>query len=122
MKKLIKCGKLYDGVQNSIQSNMEILIDGKVIESVGHNLPVPNGTEIIDLSDCTVTPGMIDAHVHSQYETGILATTILCIVGRHGKLCVIYMWHGNVCIAVLPRFVALVTLLMKPAAALLLVK
>ena len=67
MKKLIKCGKLYDGVQNSIQSNMEILIDGKVIESVGHNLPVPNGTEIIDLSDCTVTPGMIDAHVHSQY-------------------------------------------------------
>ena len=67
MKKLIKCGKLYDGVQNSIQNNMEILIDGKVIESVGHNLPVPNGTEIIDLSDCTVTPGMIDAHVHSQY-------------------------------------------------------
>lgn len=39
----------------------------KLIEAVGPNLEYPEGTEIIDLQNCTVTPGMIDAHVHSQY-------------------------------------------------------
>lgn len=65
--KLIKCGKMYDGIQDQLQENTEILIRGKVIEHVGRNLEYPEGTELIDLQDCTVTPGMIDAHVHSQY-------------------------------------------------------
>ena len=65
--KLIKCGKMYDGIQDQLQENTEILIRGKVIEHVGRNLEYPKGTELIDLQDCTVTPGMIDAHVHSQY-------------------------------------------------------
>ena len=65
--KLIKCGKLYDGIQDTLQEDMEILVNGKVIESVGQDLEYPEGTEIIDLKECTVTPGMIDAHVHSQY-------------------------------------------------------
>lgn len=30
-------------------------------------LKCPEDTPIIDLTDCTVTPGMIDTHVHSQY-------------------------------------------------------
>jgi len=65
--KLIKCGKLYDGIQDKLQENMEILINGNWIEKVGQQLEFPEGTEIIELPDCTVTPGMIDAHVHSQY-------------------------------------------------------
>ena len=60
----IKCGKLYDGLKDELQENMEILIEDKYIKEVGHNLECPEGTEIIDLSDMTVTPGMIDAHVH----------------------------------------------------------
>lgn len=65
--KLIKCGKMYDGIQDTLQENMEILVKDKLIEAVGPNLEYPEGTEIIDLQNCTVTPGMIDAHVHSQY-------------------------------------------------------
>ena len=65
--KKIKCGKLYDGIQAKLQEEMEILVCGKYIKEVGHNLPCPEGTEEIDLSHLSVTPGMIDAHVHPQF-------------------------------------------------------
>ena len=63
----IVCGKLYDGCKQALQENMEILIEGRYIKEVGHNLACPENTEIIDLSHLTVTPGLIDAHVHPQY-------------------------------------------------------
>lgn len=63
----IKCGKLYDGLKDTLQKDMEILVIGDRIEAVGHSLPVPEKTELIDLSNCTVTPGMIDAHVHPEF-------------------------------------------------------
>lgn len=65
--KKIKCGKMYDGLKPKLQENMEILVEGKQIKEVGHNLPCPEGTEILDLSGLTVTPGLIDAHVHPEY-------------------------------------------------------
>lgn len=63
----ILCGKLYDGRKAELQEGQEILIEGKSIEAVGRNLACPENTEIIDLMDATVTPGMIDAHVHPSY-------------------------------------------------------
>ena len=67
MKKiLVKCGKLYDGIVDDLQENMDILIAGERIEAVGKDLKYDDETEIIDLSHLTVTPGMIDAHVHSN--------------------------------------------------------
>ena len=33
---------------------------------VGRNLPCDENTEMIDLSNLTVTPGMIDAHIHGN--------------------------------------------------------
>ena len=65
--KLIKCGKMYDGKSDTLQENMEILVNGTMIEEVGKKLTYPLNTVIINLPDCTITPGMIDAHVHSQY-------------------------------------------------------
>lgn len=67
VRKLILCGKLYDGIRDELRENMEILIRGRTIEAVGRGLEVPEEVERIDLSGLTVTPGMIDAHVHSQY-------------------------------------------------------
>lgn len=64
--KLIRCGKLFDGVHEELQEQMEILISGDTIEAVDRHLPVPEGAELIDLGHLTVTPGMIDAHVHSD--------------------------------------------------------
>lgn len=63
----IKCGKLYDGIKSKFQEDMEILISDSKIKEVGHNLSCPEETEVIDLSSLTVTPGLIDAHVHPQF-------------------------------------------------------
>lgn len=62
--KLIRCGKLFDGVHKDFLEKKEILIEGGEIVQVGENLPSGPQTEVIDLTDMTVTPGMIDAHVH----------------------------------------------------------
>lgn len=66
MKKII-CGKLYDGIQDKLQENMEILIDGAYIVDVAPTIQTGEACEVIDLSDKTVTPGMIDAHVHASF-------------------------------------------------------
>jgi imidazolonepropionase-like amidohydrolase len=63
----IICGKLYDGVTPQLQENMVIVTEGDKIKEVGHNPPCPADAAVIDLSHLTVTPGMIDAHVHPAY-------------------------------------------------------
>ncbi len=69
MNYLIKCGKLFDGLHDELKENMEILVIDKTIREVGQKLSCPEGTEVIDLSHLTVTPGMMDAHVHSDLMT-----------------------------------------------------
>lgn len=63
---LFRCGKLFDGIRDELQSEMEILIWGERIEKVGRHPPVPEGCESIDLIRKTVTPDMIDAHVYAD--------------------------------------------------------
>lgn len=63
----ILCGKLYTGLVDKLIERAEILVHGKYIEEVGHNLACPEGAEIIDLNHLTVTPGMIDAHMHPEF-------------------------------------------------------
>lgn len=63
---LLLCGKLFDGVHEELQPNMEILVSGDRIAMVGRELPRTEECEVVDLSDKTVTPGMIDAHVHAD--------------------------------------------------------
>lgn len=65
-KTLIRCGKLFDGIKDELQEQMEILVEGKFITAVGRNLPCDEHTEVIDLSHLSVTPGMMDAHVHGN--------------------------------------------------------
>ncbi len=64
---IIKCGKLYDGKKDIIQEDMEILVRGNRIVEVAKKVTAVPGCDIIDLSDSTVTPGLIDAHVHFSY-------------------------------------------------------
>ena len=41
-----------------------VLMDGGVIQSVGSELVVPPGAEVVDLPGLTLAPGFIDLHVH----------------------------------------------------------
>ena len=63
----ILCGRLYDGIHDELQPDMEILVSGDKIREVGRKVPAPEDVQVIDLSDRTVTPGMIDAHVHASF-------------------------------------------------------
>ena len=63
----ILCGKLYTGLEAKLSEHAEVLVHGKYIEDVGFHLDCPEETQIIDLSHLTVTPGLIDAHVHPEY-------------------------------------------------------
>jgi imidazolonepropionase-like amidohydrolase len=67
--KVIKCGSLIDVKNEQVKKNVLILIKGNKIEKVG-TFEIPPGAEIIDLSDMTVLPGLIDSHVHLFLHEG----------------------------------------------------
>jgi imidazolonepropionase-like amidohydrolase len=59
---VIKAGTLIDGTSLQPRRNQTIVIRGNRIESVGGEAPA--GARVIDLSNMTVLPGLIDTHTH----------------------------------------------------------
>src|SRR5256884_7057176 len=64
---LIKAGRLIDGRSDAAQSNAGIVVEGDRIKAVGPLAQVQGqarGARVIDLSQFTVLPGLIDTHTH----------------------------------------------------------
>ncbi len=61
---VIRAGSLIDGTGASPIDDAVIIIKGDRIEAVGTGLAIPAGARVIDLSEHSVMPGLIDAHVH----------------------------------------------------------
>ena len=61
--KAIVHGTIMTITQGTIQDGTVLIEHGK-IKAVGSNIPIPDGTEIVDATDKIVTPGLIDCHTH----------------------------------------------------------
>jgi len=63
---VIKAGKLVDTDAGAVLSNQIILIRGDKIAAVGKekDVAIPAGATVVDLSNMTVLPGLIDCHTH----------------------------------------------------------
>jgi imidazolonepropionase-like amidohydrolase len=61
---LVKAGRLIDPDSGTVLTNQVILIKDGKIQAVGRDLGLPANVPVIDLSDETVLPGLIDCHTH----------------------------------------------------------
>jgi len=66
---VVRAGNLLDVNTGKMLANQTIVIQGDKIASVGANAEVPAGAQVIDLSNATVLPGLIDAHTHLTFTT-----------------------------------------------------
>ena len=62
----VRAGHLFDSKTGQMLTKQVVLIAGDRITEVGpaSSVKIPAGTEVIDLSQATVLPGLIDAHTH----------------------------------------------------------
>src|SRR5258706_3247586 len=66
---VIRAGRLLDVKTGKTLSNQTIVINGDKIVGVGSDIQVPAGAQVVDLSNATVLPGLIDAHTHITMTT-----------------------------------------------------
>jgi imidazolonepropionase-like amidohydrolase len=62
----IRAGQLFDSKSGQMASRQVILLKDDRITDVGpeSQVKIPAGAQVIDLSQATVLPGMVDAHTH----------------------------------------------------------
>ncbi len=99
----IKCGRLIDGISDAPAEGVTILIEQNKVTQVGRNLTIPSGAKIIDLTNSTVLPGLIDAHTHillqgditeEDYAEQILKESIPYRTLRAAAACRIALLNG----------------------------
>jgi imidazolonepropionase-like amidohydrolase len=62
----VRAGRLFDSKSGQMLSNQVVLIQGDRISEVGpeDRVKIPEGAKVVDLSQATVMPGLIDGHTH----------------------------------------------------------
>jgi len=80
----IRCGALFDGKSDRLQQNVVISIEGERIKAIGA-APTNSAAQLIDLSDQTCLPGMVESHTHvflqgdrnpGQYDAQLLKQSV----------------------------------------------
>jgi imidazolonepropionase-like amidohydrolase len=67
---VLRAARLLEIESGKIIAPGEVLVEGERIAEVGSAVKRPAGAEVIDLGDCTLLPGLIDAHVHLFLHPG----------------------------------------------------
>jgi imidazolonepropionase-like amidohydrolase len=65
---VLKAARLFDGKSKALVTNGVVIIQGDKIVDAGSNLTIPQGAQVIDLGDATLSPGFMDAHTHLTFD------------------------------------------------------
>jgi imidazolonepropionase-like amidohydrolase len=62
----IRAGRLFDGKADDLRKQQVILIEGTRIQQVGpaSEVHIPPGTDVLDLTNAVLLPGLIEGHTH----------------------------------------------------------
>ena len=60
----VRAARMLDVKSGSLVPNAVVLIQDDKIMAAGPSLKIPGGTEVVDLGDSTILPGLIDCHTH----------------------------------------------------------
>jgi imidazolonepropionase-like amidohydrolase len=60
----VRASRMLDVKSGSVVPNAVVLIQDDKITAAGPSLKIPAGTEVVDLGDATLLPGLIDCHTH----------------------------------------------------------
>jgi len=60
----IRAGRVLDPDAGRVLANQIIIVEGTRIREIGANVTIPAGAQVIDLSQSTVMPGLVEAHNH----------------------------------------------------------
>jgi len=71
---VIQAGRLIDVRAGRVLNQQSILIENDRIREIGASVHAPPGAKIIDLSNATVLPGLIDNHTHLLLNGDITAS------------------------------------------------
>ncbi len=71
--KVLRCGTVIHPANGQVQHDVLITVDGERILEVAEKGVAPAGVQVIDLSDRTCLPGLIDSHTHVLLQGDITA-------------------------------------------------
>ena len=62
----VRAGRMFDSKTGQMLTSQVVLLNGERITAVGpeSQIKIPAGAQVIDLSQATVLPGLIDGHTH----------------------------------------------------------
>ena len=66
---VLRCGRVFDG-KSAGTGRVEILVDQGKIVWVSPSVGRPDNADIVDLTQRTCLPGLIDTHAHLMFEPG----------------------------------------------------
>jgi dihydroorotase len=92
MKLLIANGYLIDPTQGQNGGRNVFIEDGRVVGTLKHNDPVPEGAEVFDAGGLIVAPGFIDMHTHlrepgQEYKETIATGAAAAVAGGWTSVC-----------------------------------